>query len=74
MSLKEVRYWQNKVSYDNERWLVGKVKSFKYLEYFDWQKNGVFDEYVKYKIKCGRIKWRESLGVLCDKKIPMRLK
>jgi hypothetical protein len=29
---------------------------------------------VKYRIKCGWIKWKEMLGVICDKKILTRLK
>lgn len=49
---------------------VSEVKSLKYLRSFI-QKNRGFDEYVKHKIKCGWIKWREVSGVLSDKKIPM---
>lgn len=30
--------------------------------------------YVKHRIKCGWIKYRDLLGVLCDTKILMRLK
>lgn len=29
---------------------------------------------VNHKIKGGWMKWREALGILCDKKVPMRLK
>jgi hypothetical protein len=29
---------------------------------------------VKHRIKCGIMKWREMLDILCDKRIPMRLK
>ena len=49
------------------------VENFKYLGSFV-QKGGVFGIDVKHRIKCGRLKWREASGVLCDKKIPMRLK
>jgi len=52
---------------------VNEVESFKYLGSFV-QMNGGFDKDVKHKIKCRWIKWREASGVLCDKKIPMRLK
>jgi len=51
---------------------VSEVESFKYLGFFV-QKNGGFDEDVKHGIKCGWIKRREVSGVLCDKRIPMRL-
>jgi len=50
-----------------------KVESFKYLGFFV-QKNGVFDEDMQRRIKCGWIEWREGSGVLCDKRIPTRLK
>ena len=52
---------------------VSEVESFKYLGSFV-QKNGDLDEDVKHRIKCGWMKWREASGVLCDKRIPMRLK
>jgi hypothetical protein len=51
----------------------GEFENFKYLGSFV-QKGGVFGIDVKHRIKCGRLKWREASGVLCDKKIPMRLK
>jgi hypothetical protein len=38
------------------------------------QKNGSFEENMKHRIKCGWMKWREASGVLCDKRIPIRLK
>jgi hypothetical protein len=52
---------------------VSEVESFKYLGSFV-QKNGGLDEDVKHRIKCGWMKWREASGVLCDKRIPIRLK
>jgi len=55
--------------YGNE---VSEVKSFKYLGSFR-QKNGGFDKDVKHRIKCESIKWKNVSGVLCNKKIPMRL-
>ena len=29
---------------------------------------------MKHRIKCGWTKWREASGILCDKRIPIRLK
>jgi len=52
---------------------VKEVDSLKYLGSFA-QKNGGFDESVKHSINCGWINWRETSSVLCDKRIPMRLK
>jgi len=36
--------------------------------------NGWFNEDVNHKITCGWNKWREASDVLCDKRIPTRLK
>jgi len=52
---------------------VYKVDSFKYLESV-LQKNVGFNEDIMHRIKCGWIKWRETSGVLCDRRIPIRLK
>jgi len=49
------------------------VESFKYLGSFI-QENRNFDEDVKHRIRWGWIKWREASGVLCNNRIPMRLK
>jgi len=49
---------------------VSEIESFKYLESFV-QKNRCFDKGVKYRIKYGRIKGIEALGVLYDKRISM---
>ncbi|XP_050532668.1 uncharacterized protein LOC126900777 [Daktulosphaira vitifoliae] len=38
------------------------------------QKSGGIDEDIRHRIKCGWLKWRKVSGVLCDKRIPMRLK
>ena len=29
---------------------------------------------MRHRIKCGWTKWREASGILCDKRIPIRLK
>ena len=38
------------------------------------QKNGDIDENVSHGIKAGWMKWRQASGVLCDKKVPQKLK
>jgi hypothetical protein len=53
--------------------MIGEVENFKYLGLFV-QKDTGFGMDVKHRIKCGWMKWRKALGVLCDKRIPMRLK
>jgi hypothetical protein len=57
------------ISYD----AIGEVENFIYLGLF-LQKVGGFGMDVKHRVKCGWMKWRESSGVLCDNRIPMRLK
>ena len=52
---------------------VGEVERFKYLGSVV-QKDGGFEEDVKNRIKCGWMKWREASGVLCDRRMPIRLK
>ena len=37
-------------------------------------KDGDIDADVKARMACGWLKWRECSGVLCDKKMPLRLK
>jgi hypothetical protein len=38
------------------------------------QSEGDIDEDVSYRIRVGWVKWRQTSGVLCDKKIPNKLK
>jgi hypothetical protein len=38
------------------------------------QKNGDIDEDVTHRIKAGKIKWRQASGVLCDSRVPLKLK
>ncbi|XP_071714119.1 uncharacterized protein [Rutidosis leptorrhynchoides] len=47
--------------------------SFRYLGSMI-HKSGRIDEDVTHRIKVGWLKWRASTGVLCDKKVPFKLK
>jgi hypothetical protein len=38
------------------------------------QSEGEIDENVSHKIRAGWVKWRQTSGVLCDKKVPNKLK
>jgi hypothetical protein len=38
------------------------------------QSEGEIDEDVSHRIRVGWVKWRQASGVLCDKKIPNKLK
>ncbi|KAF3624282.1 putative pre-mRNA-processing factor 6-like [Capsicum annuum] len=52
---------------------VCKRDSFKYLG-FMIQENDEIDEDVSNRIGDGWMKWRRASGVLCDKKVPLKLK
>ncbi|XP_071704477.1 uncharacterized protein [Rutidosis leptorrhynchoides] len=47
--------------------------SFRYLGSM-LHKSGRIDEDVTHRIKVGWMKWRAATGVICDKKIPLKLK
>ncbi|XP_071718859.1 uncharacterized protein [Rutidosis leptorrhynchoides] len=47
--------------------------SFRYLGSM-LHKSGRIDEDVSHRIKVGWVKWRAATGVLCDRKIPLKLK
>uniref|UniRef100_A0A914UZ20 Reverse transcriptase domain-containing protein n=1 Tax=Plectus sambesii TaxID=2011161 RepID=A0A914UZ20_9BILA len=52
---------------------IARVESFKYLGSV-LSEEGNIDADVKARMACGWLKWRECSGVLCDKKMPLRLK
>jgi hypothetical protein len=52
---------------------VAKKETFRYLGLM-LQKNGDIDEDVRHMISVGWLKWRQASGVLCDKKVPQKLK
>ncbi|KAG2588989.1 hypothetical protein PVAP13_5NG391443, partial [Panicum virgatum] len=53
--------------------VVPKRDTFRYLGSM-LQRDGDIDEDVSHKIKVGWMKWRQASGVLCDKKVPQKLK
>jgi hypothetical protein len=38
------------------------------------QKDGDIDEDVNHQIKAGWMKWRQASGILCNKRVPQKLK
>ncbi|KAM0844118.1 hypothetical protein ACQ4PT_057266 [Festuca glaucescens] len=53
--------------------IVPKRETFRYLGSM-LQSNGDIDEDVCHRIKVGWMKWRQASGILCDKKVPQKLK
>ncbi|GJN25505.1 hypothetical protein PR202_gb13340 [Eleusine coracana subsp. coracana] len=53
--------------------LVAKKDTFRYLGSM-LQKDGDIDEDVRHRISAGWLKWRQASGVLCDKRVPQKLK
>jgi len=52
---------------------VPKKDTFRYLGSM-LQKDGDIDEDVRHRISAGWLKWRQASGVLCDKRVPQKLK
>ncbi|XP_059282471.1 uncharacterized protein LOC132036212 [Lycium ferocissimum] len=53
--------------------IIQKIDNFKYLGSII-QRNGEIDDDVTHRIGAGWMKWRLASGVLCDKKVPPKLK
>ena len=53
--------------------VVPRVENFKYLGSIV-EEGGDIDDDISHRIRVGWQKWRKAAGVLCDKKIPFRLK
>ena len=53
--------------------VVPRKDTFRYLGSM-LQRDGDIDEDVSHRIKAGWMKWRQTSGVLCDKKVPQKLK
>ena len=53
--------------------VIPKVEKFKYISSIV-QQNGEIDEDINQRIKVGWQKWKQATGVLCDRRMPVRLK
>ena len=53
--------------------VVSKKDTFRYLRSM-LQKNVDIDEDVSHRIKVGWLKWRQVSGVLCDPRVPLKVK
>jgi len=52
---------------------IPRVERFRYLGSII-QENGEIDENINKRIKVGWLKWKNALGVLCNRRIPIKLK
>ena len=52
---------------------VPKIERFRYLGSI-LQKNGELDGDLNHKIQVGWMKWKSASGVLCDRRMPLKLK
>ena len=64
-------YEDGDVSLDGQ--VVLKKDTFRYLGSM-LQKEGDIDEDASHRIKAGWLKWRQAVGVLCDPRVPHKLK
>ena len=53
--------------------VLNKVKVYKYLGAYV-KEGGELDTEVEKKVESGWCRWREASGVLCDKRMPLKLK
>ena len=60
-------------------WLKEYIKKIQAKDTFRYlgsmlQRDGDIDADVSHRIKAGWIKWRQASGILCDKRVPQKLK
>ena len=67
----EIGHNEEEVRIDNQ--ILHPKESFRYLGSVI-HKSGRIDDDVTHRIRAGWAKWRASSGVLCDKKVPFKLK
>ena len=53
--------------------VVPKKDTFRYLGSM-LQRDGDIDEDINHRIKAGWVKWRQASVILCDKRVPQKLK
>ena len=70
-SFSTTRHEEEEVRLDGQ--VVPEKDTFRYLGSM-LQKDGDIDEDVSHRIKTGWMKWRQASGVLCDRKVPQKLK
>jgi hypothetical protein len=70
-SFSTTRHEEEEVRLDGH--VVPEKDTFRYLGSM-LQKDGDIDEDVSHRIKAGWMKWRQASGVLCDRKVPQKLK
>ena len=70
-SFSTTRHEEEEVRLDGQ--VVPEKDTFRYLGSM-LQKDGDIDEDVSHRIKAGWMKWRQASGVLCDRKVPQKLK
>ena len=59
------------VSLDGQ--VVAQKDTFRYLGLM-LQKDGDINEDIRHRISTGWLKWRQASGVLCDRRVPQKLK
>jgi len=53
--------------------IIPRVERFRYLGSI-MHEDGEIDEDINHRIKVGRQKWKNASGILCDRRIPLKLK
>ncbi|KAG2577912.1 hypothetical protein PVAP13_6NG159203 [Panicum virgatum] len=53
--------------------VVAQKDTFRYLGLM-LQRDGDIDEDVRHRIPAGWLKWRQASGILCDRRVPQKLK
>ena len=66
-----IRHKDGDVSLDGQ--VVAKKNTFRYLGSI-LQKDGDIDEDARHRISAGWLKWRQASDILCDKRVPQKLK
>jgi hypothetical protein len=70
-SFSTTRHEEGEVSLDGQ--VVPEKDTFRYLGSM-LQKDGDIDADVSHRIRAGWMKWRQASGVLCDRRVPQKLK